>query len=166
MKTYTLTSFIKFVALFTFVIIIFNTCKKKEPELTPQPANNVIVLSDSTELNNITSYDDTTGQITFSNPVDYSIDYIIVSEPSTAAPDGFLRRITGIESDKKTKTVANAAEEVKVKQAEVVKEKKRTAKADMAESVKEKKVAAKKLAVKAKTSDAAKAKKKEVSEKK
>lgn len=73
---------------------------------------------------------------------------------------------TVIESDKKSKTVANAPEEVKVKQAEVVKEKKRAAKADMAESVKEKKVAAKKLAVKAKTSDAAKAKKKEVSEKK
>lgn len=92
------TAFVSFAIMF----IVINGCEK-EPEYqlkdkyndnNNKVATNVVVFS-SNELNNISSFNYSTGTMTFINTVNYSIGDIIVGEMTTSAPDGLLRKVTG-----------------------------------------------------------------------
>ena len=88
---------------------------------TPQPSPpqenpNVYVLS-STETSQISSVTD--NKIIFSNKVSYSTGDIIASGISDATPNGLLRKVTGISSDKKIVSTQQATLEEAVKNATI-----------------------------------------------
>lgn len=83
--------------------LFLSSCKK--PEIVPitLPTSNTekVIILPKGILDNLTSYNYNNGEVIFLNSVDYSVGDIIVAGISNKTPDGFLRQITSISSDKK-----------------------------------------------------------------
>jgi PKD repeat protein len=89
-------------------ILILFSCKKENttppnPQPNPPlPSGNEVITLDNEGMSNIVSYSNA-GKINFTNPVGYEVGDILTSlEISEEVPNGFLRKITSISSDKKT----------------------------------------------------------------
>lgn len=90
------------------ILILFLACTKEDtPEVTPpQPSPNpnaeVFVLS-SQNMENISSYDRTSGKIQLFSPGNYGVGDILTNASITPeVPNGFLRKIITVSSDGKT----------------------------------------------------------------
>lgn len=94
MKNFKIISAIILVLLF----LVYLGCKRERLNPYDHYAYKVVVF-DTAGVNNvssITSYDTASGSVTFSGSAPVVVNDIVVSVPCTAAPDGFLRKVTSV----------------------------------------------------------------------